>query len=272
MKKKLYRMAALMMAVLMMVSVTGCALMNKLDEVVEGKENGSTEVSETAQAQESQAEASQEASKEESVTSQEETSQAQDSQQEESKQEESKQEESSKEESKQEESSKEESSKEESSKEESSKEESKEESKAESSQKKETPPALTGDYTGEFVSDTETALNLIVRWAASKNPDTTYTVSLQFFLECYSLEVSERNDNTLTVVTSKGEQSFSFHTDALEKEKDDYSEEYIGKTSFTVSEKDMENGVSVTASWPFRGTYSEKDIPEIKAAGVIKAE
>ena len=36
--------------------------------------------------------------------------------------------------------------------------------------------------------------------------------------------------------------------------------------------KDMENGVSVTASWPFRGTYSEKDIPEIKAAGVIKAE
>ena len=90
MKKKLYRMAALMMAVLMMVSVTGCALMNKLDEVVEDKENGSTEVSETAQAQESQAEASQEASKEESkeesVTSQEETSQAQDSQQEESKQ------------------------------------------------------------------------------------------------------------------------------------------------------------------------------------------
>ena len=104
------------------------------------------------------------------------------------------------------------------------------------------------------------------------SPDSTYTVSLQFFLECYSLEVSERNDNTLTVVTSKGEQSFSFHTDELEKEKDDYSEEYIGKTSFTVSEKDMENGVSVTASWPFRGTYSEKDIPEIKAAGVIKAE
>ncbi|MBO6159425.1 MAG: hypothetical protein J6P72_09265 [Firmicutes bacterium] len=131
-------------------------------------------------------------------------------------------------------------------------------------------PSLTGDYTGSFSSDTGTALNLLVKWAAKQNPEGTYTVSLQFYLGCGSLFVNARDINTLTVVTSKGETSFPFNTDEVDKADESYSEVYVGKTFFTIPEADMKNGVTVYANWVFMGTYSGKEIDAIDAVGYIQ--
>ena len=66
-------------------------------------------------------------------------------------------------------------------------------------------PELSGEYTGEFSSDTGTILNMIVKWAASRSADGAYTVTLRFYLDCYAMEVGERDNNTLNVVAVSGD-------------------------------------------------------------------
>ncbi|MBR4485363.1 MAG: hypothetical protein IKO97_09160, partial [Erysipelotrichaceae bacterium] len=109
----------------------------------------------------------------------------------------------------------------------------------------------------------------VVKWAAEQNQDTFYTISVQFYLECYSLSAGPRNDNVMTVRTSKEEKQYTFETGDIDKEEDEFSEIYLGKTAFTVPESEFNNGVSVTVEWPCRGTYSDKKIDIIKAEGKI---
>ena len=69
--------------------------------------------------------------------------------------------------------------------------------------------------------------------------------------------------------TSKEEKQYIFETGDIDKEEDEFSEIYLGKTAFTVPESEFNNGVAVTVEWPFRGTYSDKEIDVIKAEGKI---
>ena len=244
--KKMKIVLACVLSALLIISMTGCKIMNEIDDRMTGIETSEESKEETSQEDSSkQAETSkaEESSKQEESSKAEESSQAEES---------SNPEESSKaeESSKPEESSKEEESKEESS-------------------KAETPEVLSGEYTGEFSSDTETALNVVVKWSANQNQDTFYTISVQFYLECYSLSVGPRDYNTMTVKTSKEEKEYTFATGDIDKEEDEFSEIYLGKTAFSVPESEFRNGVAVTVEWPYWGTYSEKEIEIIKVEGTI---
>lgn len=252
--KKIKIVLAVLLTVLLIINMTGCSLMNQLDERMhpsaESEESQEDEASAEKTAEESRTESAAQSSAAEESSKQEESSKGEESSKEES--------------SKAEESSKEESSEPEESKDESSQPEESEESKAE------TPAPLSGQYSGEFSSDTETALNVVVKWAATQNQDTFYTISVQFYLECYSLEVGPRYDNVMTVKTSKQEKEYYFDTGDITKEEDEFSEIYMGKTSFSVPESEFKNGVEVTVEWPLWGTYSDKEIKIVKAEGVIR--
>ena len=132
-------------------------------------------------------------------------------------------------------------------------------------------PELSGKYTGQFTSDTGTDLNLIVTWAAESNSNGTYTVSLQFFLESYTLDVGTRDDNTIKVKTTSGETTYYFHTDEVEIEGEDFTETYIGKASFDLTEAELISGAEITVDWMFRGSYSKKELETVEATGTIKA-
>ena len=134
----------------------------------------------------------------------------------------------------------------------------------------EAPAELTGDYTGAFVSNTETPLNLNVQWAADKASDGTYDVTLQFYLECYSIQVSERSGNKLKVKTSSETKEYSFKTKEVMRENNTLEKVMIGETKIKLSEEELLDGAKVEASWDFRGSYSGTDLPEVVAKGEIK--
>lgn len=132
-------------------------------------------------------------------------------------------------------------------------------------------PELSGEYTGEFASDTGTILNMIVKWAASRSADGAYTVTLRFYLDCYAMEVGERDNNTLNVVAVSGVTDSRFHTDEVDKEERTRSEIQIGEAAIRLSEEDILAGVKVTATWNFRGSYAGQELPDVVASGEIKA-
>lgn len=119
-------------------------------------------------------------------------------------------------------------------------------------------PELSGEYTGEFASDTGTILNMIVKWAASRSADSAYTVTLRFYLDCYAMEVGERDNNTLNVVAVSGVTDSRFHTDEVDKEERTRSEIQIGEAAIRLSEEDILAGAKVTATWNFRGSYADR--------------
>ncbi len=133
------------------------------------------------------------------------------------------------------------------------------------------PSELTGDYTGGFASDTETALNLNVQWAANEGSDDLYDVKFQFFLDCYSLTVSERNYNKLQVKTSSGTKEYTFKTKEVNREDTTRDTLFIGETTIQLSADELAEGAKVKAIWDFRGSYSGTELPEVVAEGQVKS-
>jgi hypothetical protein len=135
----------------------------------------------------------------------------------------------------------------------------------------EVPDDLKGDYTGEFISDTGTALNLITKWAANKNSAGSYDVTFQFYLSTYSLQVSDRSGNKLEVKTPSGTQSYTFKTKAVEKKDNKLESVFIGQTVIQLTETELSAGADVKATWDFRGSYSDKELKEVTAEGKVKS-
>ena len=131
------------------------------------------------------------------------------------------------------------------------------------------PTDLTGDYTGQFSSDTGTALNFIVAWAANKKSDGNYEVTCGFYVDCYSLFVSDRSGNVLSVETSGGTKEISFKTKDINKDQNTRDQLLVGSATFTLSEDELNKGVDVKATWDYRGTYSGTSLPTITAEGRI---
>ncbi len=132
-------------------------------------------------------------------------------------------------------------------------------------------PDLSGEYSGSFSSATGTSLDLIVRWAAEQEADGSYTVTLGYYLDSYSLEAGGRDGNTLTVTTSSGTKEFSFSTGDIEKNTDEKTETFIGGSSIRLSAEELAAGADATVSWDFRGSYTGVDLPVVTASGVIAA-
>ena len=144
------------------------------------------------------------------------------------------------------------------------------EEETEESEPVEAPKDLSGDYTGAFASNTDTALNLNVGWAANKDSDGEYDVTVQFYIDCYSIQVSERSGNTLEVKTGSETKSYSFKTKEVNRSDNTLEKVYIGETTIKLSADQLAEGAKVKATWDYKGSYSGKDLPEIVAEGEIK--
>lgn len=134
----------------------------------------------------------------------------------------------------------------------------------------EVPEDLTGDYTGEFVSNTGTALNLIVKWAANYSSDDSIDVTFHFYLSTYSLQVSDRTGNKLEVKTPSGVETYTFTSKEINKKDNKLESVFIGQTTVQLSKDEFESGADVKATWDFRGSYSDKSLPEVVAEGKVK--
>ena len=133
----------------------------------------------------------------------------------------------------------------------------------------EVPDKLEGDYTGEFASNTGTGLNLIVKWAASYSSDDSLDVIFQFYLSTYSLQVSDRSGNKLEVKTTSGTETYTFSTKEVNKKDNKLESIYIGQTRVQMSKDEFISGADVKATWDFRGSYSDKSLPEVTAEGKV---
>ena len=133
------------------------------------------------------------------------------------------------------------------------------------------PYELSGDYMGEFLSDTGTGLNLKVKWAANPDSEGTYKVTSHIFLHCYSIGVSSRNTNRFMVETSNGKWAYVFPTEAVRKAENTIQDIYIGVVSIILTEEEFNSGAKITVTYDYRGTYSTTELPEIVAVGEIKA-
>ena len=140
-------------------------------------------------------------------------------------------------------------------------------------EKEDTDPApdLSGDYSGSFSSATGTSLDLIVRWAAERESDGSYTVTLAYYIDSYSLEAGGRDSNKLTVTTSSGTNEYYFSSDDIEKNTDEKTETYIGGSSLRLSAEELAAGADASVSWDFRGSYTGVELPTVTASGVIGA-
>jgi len=130
-------------------------------------------------------------------------------------------------------------------------------------------PRLGASYKGEFASDTGTSLNLHVKWEATRRSGGDYDVKFTFSLECYTLYVSKRSDNTLSVKTSRGTTDSKFTTDAVEKTDSSLSSVKIGEKTVRLTEDELADGADVTVVWKFRGSYSGTDLPSVSASGKV---
>ncbi len=136
-----------------------------------------------------------------------------------------------------------------------------------------TPEPLLGElYKGEFSSDTGTALNLVVKWTAVRGSDSTYTVDFEFYLECYTLYVGARKDNTLSVATGGSSTEYKFASDSVDRSESAKGTVKIGEKEIRLTESELAEGAKVEAVWKFKGSYSGTDLPVVTASGEVKGK
>ena len=129
---------------------------------------------------------------------------------------------------------------------------------------------LKGDYTGIFMSNTGTSLNLGVRWAAEKSDDDNYDVTIQYYVNSYSVFVGDRANNVLKVKKSSGTEEIAFKTKEISKEENTLGDTLIGESKIKLTADELASGVKIEANWKYGGTYSDQSLPEIIAKGEIK--
>ena len=129
---------------------------------------------------------------------------------------------------------------------------------------------LKGDYTGIFMSNTGTSLNLGVRWAAEKSDDDNYDVTIQYYVNSYSVFVGDRANNVLKVKKSSGTEEIAFKTKEISKEENTLGDTLIGESKIKLTADELASGVKIEANWKYGGTYSGQSLPEIVAKGEIK--
>jgi hypothetical protein len=107
---------------------------------------------------------------------------------------------------------------------------------------------------------------MVCDWNVNKGDDGKYILTVNVNLSHYSLYVTKR-----TSVYTIGNTSGSFNTPDIRIDPE------AGKqlTKFTtvtyvLSDEEIENGVSFSATWQFNGIYSGKPVEDVTASDTIK--
>jgi cytoskeletal protein RodZ len=122
-------------------------------------------------------------------------------------------------------------------------------------------PELSGS--GSFRSDTGTYLNLVAEWTASPAGDGKTKVTVTLYAESYSLQCRDIwHGGSVTLL---GETK-TFDTPAVEVKESGLTKTLLGSADFTLN---LDGGADCTAVWAFRGSYGDKEIDSITAAGRV---
>lgn len=136
----------------------------------------------------------------------------------------------------------------------------------------ETPaPAPQGDgrvnQSGSFASDTGTKLNTIVEWKAVSTDEHNLSVTVNVYVQSYSLEIGRRTGSTI-YVNGNG---YSFTSNPV-THTDNNRLETTQITTVTVNvpaEAGTTVNIPISVDWFYNGQYSGKDIERVVAESVI---
>lgn len=124
-----------------------------------------------------------------------------------------------------------------------------------------TEPASSGG----FYSDNEQKLKLYVEWNSTRNESGDKAdIRIKVYVQCYSLDVGARIDNKITV----NGKSYGFVTQKI-------NEHYSKPTKILLADKTVSvdltdnDAVELSASWNFKGVYSDVQIDYLEASDVV---
>lgn len=126
-----------------------------------------------------------------------------------------------------------------------------------------TPEVATGT-SGSFKSDTGTSINVRTDWSY-EDQGSMRSVKIRIYLECGTISVSQRNDNTLTV----NGKTIIYNTEPLKYTEKVRHETLIYEYTFLANKGET---IDVEATWHFRGTYSGVRIETIVCSGSFKVQ
>ena len=121
---------------------------------------------------------------------------------------------------------------------------------------------------GSFMSDTGTKLNLLTDWSAVSAEDGKVLVTIKLYVESYTLHVNSIPGGAVVKI---GDQSFTLTSKAVDCDSDSAPvKTEIASAQTTLSQApDGLLDIPVSATWYFKGTYSEQEFESIEASGVI---
>ncbi len=119
------------------------------------------------------------------------------------------------------------------------------------------------DQSGEFRSNTETYINIVVKWSVTGGSGSTKTLKLDTYVESYALVTGDRSSD---VVFNVGGNVSYASSKAIRLENVGLTQTLLGSTSVDVASG---TDVPVNVTWHFNGTYSNKNIDTIVAEDTI---
>ena len=122
--------------------------------------------------------------------------------------------------------------------------------------------APTYGQTGSFRSNTDTYLNIVVKWSLADNNGTP-SLRLDAYVESYALTTGDRSGDV--VFNVNGSTSYA-SSKAIHLENVGLTESYLGSTTVDVTPG---ADVPVSVTWYFNGSYSNKEISTIVAEDTI---
>ncbi len=120
---------------------------------------------------------------------------------------------------------------------------------------------------GTFLSKTGTKLNLSVDWKIETLEDRTYQVSMDIYLDSYSLYCGKRESGNTIII---GQYEFPYTTPAMTFDTDSGKHHTLLTSVEVVYTPDtLPEKLELGATWKFNGTYSKVELGTIEAKTVI---
>lgn len=118
---------------------------------------------------------------------------------------------------------------------------------------------------GSFYKYPVNNFGLYCEWSATQSTVGYYSdVTIGVFVRCYSLIAAKK-----TCTIACGGEVYEYTSHAIKKSENTLSSIYLGSHTFRVYHDQGDKEVSVSASWPFYGTYSGITVSEIVATSRI---
>jgi len=126
-------------------------------------------------------------------------------------------------------------------------------------------PEPTVQYTsnGQFISDSGTKLNVLVKWSGFRDVDNKTKLQMDVYVQSYSLHTGDRIDDVVMKVDGT---VYYGSTKAIQIDSNTLSETLV---TSKVVEVPTGRDIPVEVTWYFNGSYSNQQISTITASGTV---